>query len=95
MSRRSAIRALSISALAMSSWALMRYSPIKTITMAHLADYQTSTGEITNVTLTDGSKVWLNTASAFNLDYQVNMRQLNFIRGEILIATAKDSYRQK
>ena len=90
MSRRSAMRALSISALAMSSWALLRYSPIKTITMAHLADYQTSTGEITEVMLTDGSTVWLNTASAFNLDYQANVRQLNFIRGEILIVTSKD-----
>ena len=90
MNRRNAMRALSISALAMSSWALLRYSPIKTITMAHLADHQTSTGEMTNVTLPDNSTVWLNTATAFNVDYQANLRQLNFIRGEILISTSKN-----
>ena len=91
MSRRDALRALSISALALSSWALLRYTPIKTITMAHLADHQTSTGEINSVTLADNSKVWLNTASAFNVDYQATVRQLNFIRGEILIVTNKDN----
>ncbi len=91
ISRRDALRFLSLSALAMSSWALFRYTPIKTITMAHFADYQSTTGEISDINLADNSTVWLNTASAFNVNYQADVRLINFIRGEILISTSNDS----
>ncbi|WZB74169.1 FecR domain-containing protein [Achromobacter insuavis] len=43
--------------------------------------------------LPDGSRVWLNTASAFNRDFQPGLRRLHLVAGEILIETGTDKDR--
>ncbi len=57
------------------------------------ADYRAATGEIRATVLPDGSRVWLNTASAFNRDFQPGLRRLHLVAGEILIETGTDKDR--
>lgn len=72
-------------------WATWRHAALPGITMAWMADYRTGTGEVREITLADGTRVWLNTDSAFNQDYKPGQRLLKLVRGEILIDTASDS----
>ena len=62
--------------------------------LAWLADYRTATGEIRELTLPDEGRVWLNTASALDVDYQTSLRRLALVRGEILVATGSDPARR-
>lgn len=54
-----------------------------------VADYHTSTGEQRTITLQDGTRVTLNTASAFNVRFDGERRLLRLVAGEVLIATAR------
>lgn len=58
--------------------------------MALAADYRTGVGQQTDITLPDGTQIWLNTASAINVDYTVQQRRIELLHGEIFIETAKD-----
>lgn len=58
--------------------------------MALAADYHTGVGQQTNMTLADGSQIWLNTATAINVDYTTQHRRIQLLHGEIYIETAKD-----
>lgn len=51
---------------------------------ALLADYHTSTGERRTVTLEDGSRVTLNSASAFSVKYTDDRRLVSLREGEAL-----------
>lgn len=51
------------------------------------ADYRTGTGEQRTVTLTDGTLVTLNTASAINVRFDGQRRLLRLLAGEMLITT--------
>ncbi|MDN3525869.1 FecR domain-containing protein [Halomonas sabkhae] len=53
------------------------------------ADYHTATGEIRRVTLDDGSRLWLNTASAVNVDDASPGLRLELVSGEVLIDTGR------
>ncbi|TDF84393.1 FecR domain-containing protein [Pseudomonas sp. H9] len=55
-----------------------------------LADYRTGTGERRQHRLPDGSQVWLNTATAIDLNFNASTRQLRLRYGEIEILTADD-----
>lgn len=77
----------------MLSWFTMRHTPIPLMAQAWRADYHTATGESREVVLSDGTRVWLNTASAFNQNYTSDIRHLNLLMGEILIDTASDALR--
>ncbi|AMD47176.1 FecR family protein [Bordetella holmesii] len=57
------------------------------------ADYRSGTGEVREVVLDDGTRVWLGTASAFDQHYSAGLRRLELIAGEILISTAPDASR--
>ncbi len=70
-----------------------RQNPFGTMAMAWTADYRTGTGEMREVALSDGTQVWLNTASAFDQDFQPGLRRLRLVQGEILIATGADTTR--
>lgn len=61
--------------------------------LAWAADYRTGTGEQRQITLADGSRLWLNTASAINVDFTGEMRRISLIDGEIYVATAEDAAR--
>jgi len=54
------------------------------------ADFHTATGDIASLPLADGTRAWLNTASAANIVYTNTERRVVLTRGEILIDTAPD-----
>ncbi|MEM1141529.1 MAG: FecR domain-containing protein [Pseudomonadota bacterium] len=55
------------------------------------ASYKTGRGEIAQHTLGDGTKLWLNTASAVNIQISSSARVVELLEGEILIDTAQDT----
>lgn len=54
------------------------------------ADQRTGIGERRSIHLEDGSQLHLNTATAVNIRYSRQLRELVLLSGEILIETAKD-----
>lgn len=54
------------------------------------SDYSTSTGQQKNVELQDGTKVYLNTHTAFDVNYNARERVIRLHYGEIQINTAKE-----
>lgn len=57
------------------------------------AQYQTATGERRQIALADGTQIWLNTATALNVDFTPSRRRIVLLAGEIFIDTAKDPAR--
>lgn len=55
------------------------------------ADQHTAPGESKTITLADGSTVVLDSGSAINVDFSVNLRRLQLVKGEIYIETAHDT----
>jgi len=89
--RRQALLGLgALAGTGLSGWAVWRHAPLPGFALAWVADYGTGTGEIRDVTLPDGTIVWLNAVSAFDRDYQPDRRRLHRVRGEILVDTAAD-----
>ncbi|QLF95038.1 FecR family protein [Pseudomonas sp. ABC1] len=60
---------------------------------ALLADYSSATGERRNVTLTDGSRLFLNAASAVDVDFTPRQRLLHLRHGELVVQAAADPAR--
>lgn len=58
------------------------------------ADYKTDTGEITSVTLADGSTAILNSNSAINTRFTDSGRIIELVRGEVLFEVQKDQQRR-
>ncbi|GJL62642.1 MAG: sensor [Nitrospirales bacterium] len=58
-----------------------------------LADYQTSTGEHTNLTLADGSTIHLNTNTALSVEYTPRFRRVKLLAGEAQFHVADDHAR--
>ncbi|WP_444436522.1 FecR domain-containing protein [Pseudomonas sp. A6] len=56
-----------------------------------MADYHTGTGERRQRTLPDGTRLWLNTATAVDVRYTDSARELHLRYGEIEILTASDA----
>ena len=78
------------SGLGFASW---RYLPLPRLVNQWRADYKSELGEIKSLQLSDGTKVWLNTASAFNVEITTQQRVITLLQGEILIETAKNDAR--
>ncbi len=55
-----------------------------------LADYTTSTGEYREIALVDGTRLFMNTASAVDVAFDDKQRVLNLLKGEVLIETAHE-----
>lgn len=72
-------------------WAGWRDAGLSEIALAWSAEHRTATGELRDVTLADGTRVWLNTATALNTDYQPAMRSIQLVDGEMLIDTGRDA----
>jgi len=77
--------------LGVAGWMGWRHTALSDVLMAWSADYRTVTGEQRELTLTDGSRVWLNTGSALRVDFQPDARLLKLLAGEILVQTATDA----
>lgn len=54
------------------------------------ADYRTAIGEIKTITLADGTRLTLNTASAVDIEFSDQQRRVQLRSGEVLIETAPD-----
>ncbi|MCB5190768.1 FecR domain-containing protein [Methylobacillus arboreus] len=55
------------------------------------ADEYTGTGEYKTLRLADGTQLMLNSNSAVNVRYTAQHRKIDLLRGEIMVATAKDA----
>lgn len=55
------------------------------------ADLHTVTGEQKTLTLEDGTRLVLNTASAVNIAFNARERHIHLVRGEIMITTGYDA----
>lgn len=92
--RRQVLGSLAAAAgVGLLGWGGWQHTPLRRMTLARLAQYRTAIGEMTDLTLPDGTRVWLNTASALNVHYTDQARQLELVAGEILIETAHDANR--
>lgn len=78
-----------ISTGTLCGWLGWREALLPPSLMAWGADYRTATGEQRDVTLADGSRAWLNTASAIDLAFSARARLVTLVRGEVFIATAR------
>lgn len=74
-------------------WMNWREALLPASLLAWGADHRTGIGELREITLADGSRVWLNTASAINIQFDARERTVMLVEGEIFIATAQDSLR--
>ncbi|MET0335033.1 MAG: FecR domain-containing protein [Rhizobacter sp.] len=94
MARRRALNRLAVIAgTGLLGWSAWRHAPLQQTVMAWAAEHRTGTGEIRDLQLTDGTRVWLNTASALDVDYQPSLRRLKLVAGEVLIQTAHEAER--
>lgn len=71
-------------------WSLWQYGGLSEPVLASLAEQRSARGEIRSIRLVDGTRVILNTRTAFNSDYRQDIRRLHLIRGEVLIDSAAD-----
>lgn len=55
-----------------------------------MAEHQTATGEQRKIVLADGTHIMLNTATAIDVHFDDQLRQVVLHRGEIMIATGHD-----
>lgn len=85
--RRRAIKTLAVLVFAGgAAWSANQYSPWRQWS----ADYRTAVGERRALTLSDGTRLWLNTDSAVDIRFDVDQRRVKLVAGEILVETAKD-----
>lgn len=91
-SRRQVLRSLSIISggllLGGLAW---RHGALTEQLLAWQADYRSATGEILERRLADGSRIWLNSATALDVDLSKGQRSLRLYQGEVMIATAADA----
>jgi len=74
-------------------WGTWRHTPLPLMAQAWQADYRTATGETRKVELPDGTRLWLNTTTAVNQDFDARQRRLQLVTGEAFIDTAADPSR--
>ena len=89
--RRRFIKSLGILAgVSVVGWAGWRHTPLESLTFALRADHRTGIGERQVLTLADGTQLWLNTATALDVDFTDQQRRLLLYQGEVLIETRSD-----
>jgi transmembrane sensor len=68
------------------AWAASQFTPWR----EWITDHQTAIGETRELILPDGTRIWLNTATAVNIDYSAGLRRIAVVAGELLIETSLD-----
>jgi len=79
-----------LAATGIGGWLSWRHEDAAELASAWMADHRSATGEIREVGLADGTRLWLNTATAVDVDFGDTRRRLVLVRGEILLDTAAD-----
>ncbi len=74
-------------------WLAWRHTGLQETVAAWGASHRTATGEVRDVLLADGSRIWLNTASAIDVDFGADLRRVRLLAGEVLVQTAHDATR--
>lgn len=88
LKRREVMKVLSLLiAAGAAGTATWRLTPLPSL----MADMHTATGEHKRLQLEDGSQLQLNTATAINVHYSATLREVQVLRGEILVETARDT----
>src|SRR5690606_6789062 len=88
-SRRRVLAGLgAVAGLGRSGWTGWTRTPIVGVLAAWTADSRSGIGDIREIKLADGSRIWLNAGSALNADMSANLRKLTLIAGEVLVSTA-------
>ena len=88
--RRAALKLLGVLLVAGGSgYLVQRSEPWQ----AAFAEHRTATGEIRHVTLSDGTRLDLNSDSAVDLRFSATERRIRLIRGEILLTSGHDPQR--
>ena len=92
ISRRRSLQLLAwVSAIGLTGWFGARSEYAPDMARAALADLSTGVGERRELTLPDGSRLHLNSGSAVNIRYTGTQRLLQLVRGEVFIATARET----
>jgi len=82
--RRTALRALAVAPVAgLAAWLGAGQLPWRGWVAAH----RTQTGERREIVLADGSRLWLNTATALDVDFSAGLRRIVLHRGEVLLTS--------
>lgn len=90
--RRQVLRSLALLAgTGVAGYLAWRTGPVQELVVAFNADYRTGVGEVRDIALADGTRVWLNAHSALDVDFTGEHRLLTLQAGEILIDTAHDA----
>ncbi|MGK5016232.1 FecR domain-containing protein [Janthinobacterium sp. HLS12-2] len=94
VSRRNSLQLLAwISTIGITGWFGARSPYAPDMARAALADIATGINERRELTLPDGSRLHLNGGSAVNIRFSGTQRLLQLVRGEVFIATARDTGR--
>ena len=94
-SRRRAVgHVLALGGVGILAWLAWRRTPLPAVVAAWRSDYATGVGEQRNIVLADDTRVWLNTRSAINVDFNQDHRLLTLADGEILVETGHDTQRR-
>lgn len=94
MARRQLLRGMAVLAGSGTlGWGLWQHTPLPQQLAAWTADHRTATGEMRALALEDGTRIWLNTATAVDLHYTHDLRRLLLRMGEMLVQTASDPQR--
>ena len=94
VSRRKSLQLLAwISAIGITGWLGARSEYAPGMVRSALADLSTGVGESRELTLPDGSRVHLNSASAVNIRFTGTQRLLQLVQGEVFVATARETGR--
>lgn len=70
-----------------------KYPALTNKALAFFSDEKTGLGEIREVALADQTRIWLNSLSAINVDYQHSERRIDLVDGEVHIVTGDDANR--
>ena len=85
--RRATLRALAMLPVAgLAGWLAVRETPWRD----WIAAYRTGTGERREILLADGSRLWLNTASAIDVDFSSGFRRIVLHKGEVMVTSGHD-----
>ena len=92
ISRRGSLRLLAwVSAIGITGWFGARSEHAPEMARAALADLSTGVGERRELALADGTRLHLNSGSAVNIRFTDKQRMLQLVRGEVFIATARET----